>query len=137
MSTAIALLLIAAAAAFVIAPFFARPEAGEPAGSEPRLDRRALEQRKIEAYAVIKETEFDYRMGKLSDADFTAIRDRYTAQALEALTALHASPNASAPQRAEAHQRARVAFCPRCGQSAPRRANFCPACGAALKDVAA
>ena len=47
------------------------------------------------------------------------------AQAM-AITALYASPNAPSPQRAEAHQRARVAFCPRCGQSGPSARELLP-----------
>lgn len=55
------------------------------------------EKQKAEAYAAIKEVEFDRQMGKLSDEDYRLLRDRYERQALEALAQLDRL--ASFPQR--------------------------------------
>ncbi len=131
MSLAISIVLIIATAAFVAAPLFTPEPSAESASAAPRGQ---LERQKLEAYAAIKEAEFDYRMGKLSDADFAALRDKYSAQALHAIAALeHAQPR----RVGDARRPARIAFCPGCGRGVPPRANFCPACGRSLKEAVA
>ena len=139
MTIAIGVLLIAVAAAFVAAPFFTAGTEAErtvPISPGP-TDRQALERQKLDAYAAIKEAEFDYRTGKLSDDDFAATRNRYSARALEAIAALEA-PSAASPRPAAAGRRpARIAFCPNCGHTVPPRANFCPGCGCSLKEAVA
>lgn len=130
------IVMIALAAAYVALPFF-RKESGAPLdvvrspGARERFERQ-----KLEAYAAIKEAEFDFQMGKLSDADFAAMRDKYSAQALEAIAALQAAQAAQPPRAADARRPKRIAFCPACGHGVPPRANFCPGCGRSLKEVA-
>ena len=138
MTIAIGILMIIAAAAYVAAPFFTSTPASEMAGTKPvtASERQRLERQKIEAYATIKEVEFDYQMGKLSDADFAAKRDKYAAQALEAIAALDAAKARQPRQVAEGRRPRRIAFCPGCGVSVPGRANFCPACGRSLREEA-
>jgi hypothetical protein len=148
MTIAIEILMIIAAAAYVAVPFFTSAATPESAGAKPvtASERERLERQKLDAYAAIKELEFDYRMHKLSDADFAAIRDKYAVQALEAIAALDAA-KATQPrqvddgQRPEGHRpegrrASRVAFCPSCGVSVPARAKFCPACGRSLREEA-
>ena len=76
-------------------------------------------------------------MGKLSAADFTALREKYATQALAAISALESSHAAAPRQRAAVRRPARIAFCPLCGRAVPPRANFCPACGRSLKEAVA
>jgi hypothetical protein len=79
------LALILGAALVVAAPLF------QPAPEAPTLppaEREALERRKRQALAAIREAELDHRMGKLSDEDLKTMRARFEAQALEAMTAL-------------------------------------------------
>jgi rRNA maturation endonuclease Nob1 len=134
MSLAISVLIILAAAAFVVAPFLSQESVLEAADWAPagRANREKLERQKLEAYAAVKEAEFDHQMGKLSDADFAALRDKYSAQAIEAIAALE---SAASPSRkvAAARRPVRIAFCPGCGRGVPPRANFCPACGRSLE----
>jgi rubrerythrin len=138
MTIAIGLLLAIAAAVYVAAPFFSSAAARDAAGSKPvtASERERLERQKLDAYAAIKELEFDYRMHKLSDADFAAIRHKYAAQALEAIAALDAAKAVQPRQVAEGRRRGRIAFCPSCGVSVPARAKFCPACGRSLREDA-
>jgi hypothetical protein len=77
--------LIVGAAAVVAAPLF-QPSPDVPA--LPPAEREALERRKRQALAAIKEAEMDHRMGKLSDEDLAAMRARFERQALEAMAAL-------------------------------------------------
>ena len=140
MSLVVGFLLIAAVAVFVAVPFFRASMEADSVAAVPRgrIDRQRLERQKTEAYAAIKEAEFDYRMGKLSETDFASVRERYGAQALEAIAALDAAAAAAQPrQLAEARGPTRIAFCPSCGRGVPPRANFCPACGRSLKEAVA
>jgi zinc-ribbon domain len=140
----LSVVLMVAVAAFVGAPFFAdRAAAPEAAAVESHgaATPSHWQRQKVEAYAAIKEAEFDFRMGKLSDADLAAIRDKYSAQALEAIAALEAvrapAGKSSGGRSLAARRPARIAFCPACGRGVPPRANFCPACGRSLKEAVA
>jgi rubrerythrin len=134
MDLVVGVVLIVAAAAFVAAPFLRGEAAVELVGAAPR---GLLERQKLDAYAAIKEAEFDYRMGKLSDTDFTVLREKYSAQALQAIAALETAHAAQHKKLAEVRRPARIAFCPTCGRGVPPRANFCPACGRSLKEAVA
>ena len=84
------LLVIAAVGVAAAAPFLrgATPDAvGPPIDPE----RQRLEKEKELAYGAIKEAEFDFQMGKLSEEDYTALREKYEARALAALAALERS----------------------------------------------
>jgi hypothetical protein len=134
MSTALTVLAVAAVMIFVGWPLV-RPRDEDDAGAE---SLSPFERQKVEAYGAIKEAEFDLRMGKLSQADFEALAERYRGQALEAIAALEQSrtvrPSAA---RATTQGGRRFAFCPDCGQKTAPRANFCGGCGRALHEAVA
>ncbi|MGH7819127.1 MAG: hypothetical protein ACREQ9_05080 [Candidatus Binatia bacterium] len=80
------LVLIAAVSWAVASPFFEEepaerglPEA--PAGSRWR-------KQKDEALAAIRDAEFDFHLGKLSETDYREMRRQLEARALEAMRAL-------------------------------------------------
>jgi hypothetical protein len=91
------------------------------------------------ALTALKEIEFDRETGKLSDADYAFLKEKYTAAALEAL-------RAEAPDDIEAMVAARVRVlrsastsaspgapaCPTCGPRPEPDAVFCSACGQRL-----
>jgi rubrerythrin len=139
MSVFIGIVITVAAAAFVAAPFFTSEPAAEGGATVLHVpgERQMFERQKLDAYAAIKEAEFDYQMGKLSERDFNALRDKYAAQALEAIAALEAASATRTRQLKEARRPTRIAFCPICGRGIPPRANFCPACGQSLKEAVA
>ena len=89
MSALIAALLIAALVAFVVwllsGPFRAAAPAPTPADSD---ERRALESAKEAKYGEIRDTETDFRTGKLSDEDFRALNRQLRAEAVEILRAI-------------------------------------------------
>jgi len=128
------LLLIGAVSALIVGPLV-RPARGAPRDRPvPRPPDRARES----ALAALRELEFDLATGKLSDDDYAALRARYEARAIEALsgsTPQAAASDADARIEAEiaaARQRAR---CASCGQPLPPAARFCPACGTAAPEV--
>jgi uncharacterized membrane protein YccC len=69
---------------FVSAPL-RHPAAPEPAATS---ERRALEAAREAKYAEIRDTELDYRTGKLSEEDFRALDRQLRAEAVEILRSL-------------------------------------------------
>lgn len=120
--------LVLAAVAFVALPFFGLAEsaAGGEGGDQ---SRRAIESRKVEAYAAIKDAELDYRMGKLTEVDFQIVREKYAREAMAALAALDTG---TAEEGGGAAAATAVAFCPQCGTGTARDARYCGSCGESL-----
>ena len=85
MTEVLGVLLIAVLLALVVwfvgAPL-RRPSA---ATERPSDAQRALEAAKDAKYAEIRDTELDYRTGKLSDEDFRALNRQLRAEAVEIL----------------------------------------------------
>jgi hypothetical protein len=86
--------VISLAAAWVVAqPLLGGASAGpvEDGGPEDP-GRRALEVEKGIVYQAISELDMDYAAGKLSEADYRALRAKQEVLALEILKALDAAP---------------------------------------------
>ena len=80
--------LIALLLAFLV--WFVSAPLRKPARLEPAAagDRRALEAARAAKYAEIRDTELDYRTGKLSEEDFRALDRQLRAEAVEILRSL-------------------------------------------------
>jgi hypothetical protein len=98
------LVLIATVASFVSWPLFFWKQ-WPTSVSENDSPTERWRRQKEEAYVAIKEAEFDWQMGKLSEEDYHLLRTRYEARALEAMAQLDqvsrqssaAEPEPSAP----------------------------------------
>ena len=93
------------------------------------------------ALRALKEIEFDRATGKLADADYAALEQQYTADALAALRAEQAGPSPGAPgpvvEQAPAgvtrsDTAPRVPHCPTHGPRPEPDATFCSDCGRRL-----
>ncbi len=91
----VGLVLVALVASFVSLPLFFRRQEPTPA-SEHDYHTERWRWQKEEAYAAIKEAEFDWQMGKLSEEDYRLLRTRYEARALEAIAQLDQAGRQSA-----------------------------------------
>jgi gas vesicle protein len=100
------LLFIGAIAFFVAFPLFA-PETAQELGQVADAQVTRWEKQKTDAYAAIKEAEFDLQMGKLTHEDYQALRERYEARALEALAQLDELTKAS--EKTDAQERENIA----------------------------
>ena len=145
-----AVLIVASVALFVAAPLggglLATRRAGRDAAEAERLEHeRAL------AMQGLRELEFDREMGKLSEADYAALREGLMGRALGASAALERLHPAIAPGGAAAARprlvksaaaagtasamapaaAPRIRFCPQCGVEVAA-GNFCSECGAPL-----
>ena len=84
----VGLLVIGAVALLVALPLL-KPNVSrveEADEVEPEIAR--WEKQKTDAYAAIKEAEFDWQMSKLTDDDYQALRQKYEQRALAALAEL-------------------------------------------------
>lgn len=103
-----------------------------------------LYHRKETTYSALKELEFDYKTGKLSEQDFHELETRFKAGALEILEAIdeleHPTAKSKAGRRAETDKagvesKRRVSAvlsadtCGSCGAVNPSGARFCAVCG--------
>ena len=96
------LLFIGAIASFVASPLFTPEEEQEPIReTDPMVTH--WEKQKTEAYAAIKEADFDLQMGKLTQEDYKSLREKYEARALEALAHLDVLQGGSQQRAAGDH----------------------------------
>ena len=110
--------------------------------------RAALEREKTLVLRSLKELEFDWAMGKVSDLDFQEMGGRLRARARSLLKQLDIDGTAyrdlierelaervmqagEAPSEAGSSQAVRL-ICGKCGASNEKDARFCKTCGAAL-----
>lgn len=136
---------IAGAVLLLVArPLFARREhwlMASPNG-EPRI--RNLLHRKDRLYSSIKELDFDFEMGKLSEEDHELMVSRLKRKAVEVLQDLEAAQQEIGFDDGLVEQEIRAArlrmreqlshglLCPECGHLNERDGKFCSDCGAQL-----
>ena len=128
-------ILAVGALAFVLYPiFFGVPrtiERVEPA-KQPREGDTAV--------VALREIEFDRATGKLSDADYTELKTRYTREAIAAMRVAESSAVRPTDDELEAvvrEYRERQMRCPTCGPRPEPDAVFCSNCGRYLRDKCA
>lgn len=81
-----------------------------PPRSDSQIDRQGS------AVEALRELEFDRQTGKISDADYTALKARYTEEAVAVMRASEFGAKS----------------CPKCGPRSEADAEFCSNCGAPL-----
>jgi hypothetical protein len=99
----------------------------------------ALSRQRDAGYRSIKELEFEYELGNLSDSDYQSLRERYRREAAAVLQKLEAAVKeapsrhtAGATQTAAAVSGQAALLCPSCGKPGSAADRFCWSCGARL-----
>lgn len=133
MTVFVGALLILAVAAAVAAPLLDGDGDVAEAGTVPTGAAELLEREKSVALLAIKEADFDLAMGKLSQDDYTTLREFYEERALGALDELDSLERAAVEQAATSAERP-LPFCTSCGSRFRPQDRFCGSCGAA-RDV--
>lgn len=141
LAEAVAAALVGALALFlVLRPIFApaRPDSRPAEPIDPEETPKGV------ALTALKEIEFDRETGKLSDADYEQLKQKYTAAALDALRAEEREPPADVEAliaaRVKSLRTAGPAAAPACDNCGPRSepgAAFCSNCGRKLRGDAA
>jgi rubrerythrin len=140
MASIVIALVIVAAVAVVAYPFFARWRSEEgvlASGADVALENLIVQ--RDATYAAIRDLETDHAMGKLSDADYKAIRGKYEGKAVAILQELDAYRAGSASDDEAIEQQVKrlrgetgAYKCPKCGTRARGNDRFCAKCGSAL-----
>ena len=124
--------LAIAAMGWVLAPLFRADGAPAVAPSSPA--RHELPARRERAVEALREIEFDRATGKLSDADYEMLKERYTRQAVAAMRSESGAAAVDESEIEAAIRRAREAQAsvPSCTVHGPRPepdAVYCSECG--------
>ncbi|MCA9743063.1 MAG: zinc-ribbon domain-containing protein [Deferribacteres bacterium] len=88
-----------------------------------------LDTRKSEIYSAIKDIEFDYQMGKLSEEDYQELRGQYRAQAVALLKEIDEVQGVPTSKKSKSSN---IKFCSQCGTPVSKGDQFCAECGADL-----
>ena len=101
---------------------------------EPESPTAHLEARRARIYEALRDLQFEYRVGKLSDEDYQRTKLELQAQlagVLEKIDAIQgkAAPAKAAPKPAAAAPPAPGTVCPHCGAKFPQPLKFCGECG--------
>jgi len=124
--------LAAAAALILIAlalTFFVRPQPlTESAGASPW---RHLEGRKASIYENLRDLQFEYRLGKLSDEDYQRTKIELQAELAGILAEIDRLKAEPAPS-SKAEVKAAANVCPHCKAKFPKPLKFCGECGKSM-----
>lgn len=118
---------------------------GVVADTARRKGRHAvLVEQRDALYAAIRELDFDYRMGKVDDADYRRMRGDYTQRAVTLLKELDRGNGRGrvadeverevASFRKKGPQPQTAVFCPSCGAKVRSNDRFCAQCGSKVGD---
>lgn len=140
MVIAIATFIGLASLLFIWYPFVRKSqERGFRPVGEKEQNLLELEGHRDATYAVIKELEFDYQMGKLSQEDYQNLRGKYEQTALGILAKIdslkyhrplvRSRPEGAGCPECDSPLKPGDKFCPQCGFKLPL---FCANCGVAL-----
>lgn len=88
-----------------------------------------LEQRKTRIYDQLRDLQFEYRVGKLSDSDYQTIKGNLQAELAGVMAELDQRKGSVPPPPAPAPAQAAKTACPHCGATFPVPMKFCGSCG--------
>ncbi|NOX61721.1 MAG: zinc ribbon domain-containing protein [Chloroflexi bacterium] len=95
---------------------------------------------RVDLLIALRDLEFDYRTGKLSDSDYAALRTQLLSQIAELSTdatsdeVLNAEIEAAIQQRRQRLKKS-TATCRECGAMLRSHDRFCPTCGAQISET--
>jgi hypothetical protein len=96
-----------------------------------------LEERKARIYENLRDLQFEFRVGKLSDADYQQTKQGLQSELATVLAEIdklkgQAPPKAAAPKPTVAPVSVETNVCPHCGARFPTNMKFCGECGKAM-----
>jgi hypothetical protein len=132
------IIALACVLAVVVIVFVLGVRARDLPEPEPESPFRHLDDRKAAIYESLRDLQFEYRVGKLSDDDYqTSKRDlqKELAVVLSDVDKLKAelAVNGAAPPKVEAAPKPIGMVCPACGAKFERELKFCGECGKPMK----
>ncbi|HLJ18085.1 MAG TPA: hypothetical protein VKV15_26565 [Bryobacteraceae bacterium] len=125
-----AVLLIAGTILFIL---FVRPK--DIPLPEPVSPTAHLEERKARIYENLRDLQFEYRLGKLSDEDYRQTKLSLQKELTQVLAEIdNVLPAAQQPEAKSAAKKTTTSptVCPHCGAKFPKPMKFCGECGKAM-----
>ncbi len=135
MTVFIAILLTVLTFAFIIYPFFKQKL--RPADSSENEKLRELHSKRDTTYSMLKELEFDFQSGILTEEDYQDLKARYKGKAISILRDIDdAGKDTEVDEEIEKQvlelRQKRGRLCPQCKAKVQTDTNFCSQCGANL-----
>jgi hypothetical protein len=106
---------------------------------EPVSPFHHLDERKAAIYENLRDLQFEYRLGKLSDADYQSTKKDLQKELARVLAEVDRLKNAGSAPAAAAVAAAKVVVppigfvCPACGAKFPTALKFCGECGKPMR----
>ncbi|MBI4674541.1 MAG: zinc-ribbon domain-containing protein [Chloroflexi bacterium] len=122
--------LAVVAIAFALYPLFKNESHPRHATGPDAAHENLLSQREA-TYNAIKDLEFDHAQGKISDADYATLREKYETKALNILAQLETLGKPIVKEDSRPLHLPNNG-CPRCGEPVASHDKFCANCGNAL-----
>lgn len=135
MTLAVGLVLAVLTFAFIAYPLFKRKP--PPAGSVGDEKLQELHSKRDTTYSMLKELEFDFQAGTLTEEDYQDLETRYKRKAISILKELDGSEKSTEideeiEKQVRELRQSRGRFCTQCGESCQESDSFCSRCGASL-----
>ena len=139
MTTFIAILLTALTFAFVAYPFFKQKWQQSP-DSAKAVRMQELQSKRDTIYSMLKELEFDYHSGILTDDDYRDLEKRYRNKAIPLLKSIDKLEKGDEVENTEDEiekqvlelRQRKALFCSGCGEKRHEGDRFCSYCGTSL-----
>ncbi len=132
MISVIEVLLALAVMAAIGYPLFVKPLPAEGEVDEGDELHR-LSSAKEAAFVALKDLEFDYKTGKIDEADYASLKARYEAEAVNVMKRLDNAQKGPSAAPSGKHAGMKARFCSSCGAKADEGDRFCAACGQPIK----
>ncbi len=135
MTVVVALVLAAFTFAFVVYPFFRqRSRTVEPLEDEKLQE---LHSQRDTTYSMLKELEFDFQSGVLTEEDYRDLEARYKGKAISILKGIDERERGTGideeiERQVLAQRQSKGLFCSQCGARSREGDRFCSHCGASL-----
>ena len=103
--------------------------------AQPVSPTAHLEERKAQIYENLRDLQFEFRVGKLSDADYQKTKvdlQRELAKVLAEIDAMQPVKAKAAAAPAQTKSKPDGKTCPHCGAKFPNPMKFCGECGKAM-----
>jgi len=135
------ILITLIASAIIVLPIIqGRSQKHQRAAGSTKTLANDLEDQKHTLYTSIKEIEFDFKMGKLSEEDFEELRTTYKNDAVAVLKRIDQIKKTTTNHLASGKTQKAVGkgkkakFCWQCGSAVTETDKFCEDCGKALSE---
>lgn len=135
MTVFVALVLTIATFAFIAYPLFKRRSRPVDSGGDEKL--RELRSKRDTTYSMLKELEFDFQSGILTEEDYRELEARYKRKAVSILRDMNDLAKGTEVEEEIERQvrelrRGKGQFCPQCGAKCQEGDKFCSQCGTSL-----